>query len=362
MAFRDDRDALLARSDALERENERLRDEGAAAAVERDRARKELVEVRARLAALEEQEVARQREARREPRATNRLVPYAVGACVLSAGALAAVVLLSTARSPAHEPAIAVSAPAVTAVANTSAVTAQVERVRLCLDNADLYARVFLGDPAARRKDLTGHVAVCVKSLADAGPPALGDAATAYRDALAAFDPHLRKLFAYHDTGQVEDAPGLAAELEAERGAAEQAWRQASAALRAAARAPYQAERARAAERAATSGQPGIVAFVRFGDAASTFADLLAGDRLDPVAIEAAVEALREARLAAGEHARPEMKRVIDAAEHVRGALAPVTAETTPRERRDARRRVASATLGFACAYNAAQYGRPFPF
>ncbi len=39
MPFRDDRDALLARADALARENDRLREEGAAATAEATRAR-----------------------------------------------------------------------------------------------------------------------------------------------------------------------------------------------------------------------------------------------------------------------------------------------------------------------------------
>lgn len=367
MPFRDDRDALLARADALARENERLREDGAAAAEQAERAQQELVEVRARLAKLEQREQKAQRDAApRSPRDGQRLIAYAVVGGVLAVGALVVVIALAASPSKPSDQARTITAPEASgATAGTDdravAVTAQVERVRLCLDNADLYARAFLADPAARRHDLTGHVSMCVRSLAG-GAPVVGDAAAAYRDALAVLEPHLRTLFAFHDTGQVDDAPAREAELTTERAAAEQAWRQASAALRAAARAPYQAERARAAERAAASGQPGIVAFVRFGDAASAFADLLGDDGLDPAAVATAVDALRQARLAAGEHARAEMKEVIDAAEELRGALEPVTAESTARDRRNARRGVPSAMLRFASAYNRAQYGRPYPF
>lgn len=364
MPFRDDRDALLARADALARENDRLREEGAAATAEATRAQKELAKVRKRLEKLEQREEAAQRDAKPSPpRNWNQLLPFAVVGGVLAAGAIVVVLALAAKPSPPSDGAAAATAPATTGGSDKDAraVAAQLERVRMCLDNADLYTRAFLADPAARRHDLIGHVAVCVKSLAG-GAPVVGDAAAAYRDALAALEPHLRTLFAFHDTGQVDDAPEHEAALAAERAVAEQAWRQASTALRAVTRAPYQAERVRAAERAAASGQPGIVAFVRFGDAASAFADLVGADALDPAAIATAVGAMREARLAAGEHARAEMKQVIDAADELRAAIDMVTAESTPGERRSARRGVPAATLRFASAYNRAQYGRPYPF
>lgn len=386
MAFRDDRDALLARADALERENARLRERGDVAEAELAAARDELDEVRAELerlgaraadeapatepavpaepvpAAPERRahaaaRIGQSRRALRGPRQVLAGRPAVVVGLI--AGAVALGIVVARVDCPGRRRGSAAphvdagldrrgaAAPADAGVDQDAA--AQLDEARACLDRGDLYVHAFLAAPAPRPSHLLADVEAC-RRLDRVTLRPLREPAAAYLAALAALEPHLRREFAYYVSGLDREDPAQAATLASARAGAAAAWRGASSRLRDAARAPTRAARDEAAQRAARDGRPDQAVVVAFGDATAAVLELAAADKPDAAALALAIAELRRVRREAGEHATGYMGELISAAERVRAAVE----AGEPMQFGDALRDL---TFG----YNAAHLGRPSP-
>lgn len=101
MAFRDDRDALLARTDSLQRENDQLERDLANAAGERDELRRSLAHNQKELAALRKKLARLERPAGASPHARLTLIVGLVAMLVM--GAVVWVILSRATTHPAAD-------------------------------------------------------------------------------------------------------------------------------------------------------------------------------------------------------------------------------------------------------------------
>lgn len=230
MAFRDDRDALLARADALQREHDRLEHELEGAASERDELRAALAKNERELAKLRKKVApdAAQQQHRK------RLVLIA-GLAVL-AGLL--VVLFSTGTGKPEEPSPAPKQPASLVASSSSAEASELGRRQtqlnvlwVCLTGADLDMRALELRPGIHRdRDLLSRLESCDEHLqailaTDVVIDGVASAVRAYAEAFAAWRVPAAKLQRYYAEGDEKDddnalGSALGAELDQRRGTA----------------------------------------------------------------------------------------------------------------------------------------------
>jgi hypothetical protein len=355
VSFRDDSDALLARNAALEAENARLTEELGEARAELEGARQQIADL---------EEAKRELEARPPVREPERKRPRPSGGKERDLrlwGALPAAAILvvmsiwwTCARGGDDERPKPGLEPATAWQDNDE--LAQITAVRQCLDNGDLYLRLFLAAPAdARRKDLLGHVRNCAVMVDGIHDDGIARAATPYLQRLAELRPAVEELFAYFDSGaELHDTDGAKRRaLEAAMAAHAAGWLATSDALRAATVEPYERAKAIGARRAVSQG--GQLELLRFSAAAASFLDALVAPMATVEDCAAAAEAMNAAHRDAGTQARG---RWVDLINHARAIVeqlraagqAGVSAAVAPR------------VLGLVSAYNAEGLGRPYPF
>jgi hypothetical protein len=345
--FRDDRDAMLARLEALEAEKARLEERVEERTAERDQA------LEARDQAIEARDQARaavpppptpprparasQRSSFAETRTRNGII---LGGLLLVGMGVAATIKYGCADEPA--------APGASA-------EDRLVPLRRCLDNADLAVRAFLAEPAGRRHDLVrANAHDCLRAL-DAQGDELAGMPRAYRDAFAAILPDVERLTVYYESEQFEaDHGALGAEIIAGLADRVAAWKQASAKLRPYVSLRLRPLRSRAFAHHRVHGPPGALEGIIFADTAQVFLDLLADDSTTAAALEEELGWLHEHRRRAGQYASGGMSSFIDYAEKIVALVAthggpPIRAETA----------VYVEVLGQV--YDANGYGRPDP-
>ncbi len=330
MAFRADKDALLARADALQREKDRLEASLDSATEERD-------ELRASLAAHEKQlaklkaKLARY-EAKEQGAGASKATPAAVMVAVLVALAAGAVMVVLSKAAPTPPPPEPPPAPAVAEPppppppepVPVAAVpmpdpaevrVAQLLLLRGCLDETDLELRSLTADEhAARFKNQLGRTIdacetplrrVLVDGLVVEGVEAQ---VAAYVDALGAWRPVVVELVRYYkEEDYKDDRRARERELRPEHDRLRAAYMTASDELRAALAPVLAADREAQIAAARADGQDQRADMLELGGLTAAFIDAVVAPEASLPDIEARLEAMSAFR-----RAHPELERQAD--------------------------------------------------
>ncbi|HUH02548.1 MAG TPA: hypothetical protein VML75_11155, partial [Kofleriaceae bacterium] len=238
MAFRSDRDALLARADALQREHDRLEHELSGAASERDELRAALAKNEKELVRLRRKVAPTPADLAHRAQKTKILVAVAAAVIVVAVGLVAALSVGTAKIEPPEQPRAAVAqaavapqpvAPPVVDLAETK--ENQLDRLRSCLTGADLDLRGFAVGPGTRSDPmLLQRLEGCEERLrailANAGPvESFLPTVEAYADAFAAWRALAMQLMRYYGEDDDKDdanarGRALHADLDPRRAAA----------------------------------------------------------------------------------------------------------------------------------------------